>query len=90
MTPQEQRSQRTEPNISQLKAQNQVKPGIRKTGLRPLCPTNQRVLAQDEVVRPHESLATPQAIRENGTIQHQADRSEPSEPRDEKNKTQVH
>ena len=29
-----------------------------------LCPTNQRILVQDEVVRPHESVATAQAIWE--------------------------
>ena len=60
-TPQGQCRQRTEPYIGKPNAQNQVKPGMRKTRHRHTMSHNPRVLMQDEVVRPHASAATLQA-----------------------------
>ena len=73
-TPQGQHRQGTEPHISQPKAQNQVKPGTKKNRPKAHCPSTQRVLAQDEVVKPHASVATPQARWEwsHTVIQQQA------------------
>ena len=63
-TLQEQRTQELSQRTVSRRHITKSNQGLERQASGTLCPTNQRVLAQDEVVRPHERVATPQAIWE--------------------------